>query len=110
MKFKHTVLVLLLLVLVSTGCKKFLSQVPDDRLTIEETFRNRSTAEKFLASVYSYIPREWSQRFVGNSNSGPWTGASDEAEYLWGFVASNDINIGSWDAGSWFTQVFWRDL
>lgn len=110
MKFKHTVLVLLLLVLVSTGCKKFLSQVPDDRLTIEETFRNRSTAEKFLASVYSYIPREWSQRFVGNSNSGPWTGASDEAEYLWGFVASNDINIGSWDAGSWFTQVFWRDF
>lgn len=98
-------------VLVSlSGCKKFLDQVPNDRLTLEETFRNRATAEKFLANIYAYIPREKTQRFVGNWNSGPWTGASDEAEYLWGFVESNAMNIGSWDAGSGFTKAFWRDF
>ncbi len=92
-----------------TGCKKYLDQVPNDRLTLEETFRNRSSAERFLASVYAFIPREHSQRFVGNYNSGPWTGGSDEAEYLWGFVESNQINIGSWDVSSGFTKAFWRD-
>jgi hypothetical protein len=109
MKLKY-ILPVLLLLMSTTACKKFLDQVPDDRLTLEEAFRNRNTAERFLANVYNYIPREWSQRFVGNSNSGPWTGASDEAEYLWGFVESNPMNIGSWDAGSGFTKAFWRDF
>lgn len=109
MKLKHISILLLTLSFTMGSCKKFLDQVPDDRLTLEETFRNRSTAEKYLANIYSFIPREWSQRFVGNSNSGPWTGASDEAEYLWGFVESNPMNIGSWDAGSGFTKAFWRD-
>ncbi len=110
MKSKYLGLVLLTLACTFSGCKKFLDQVPDDRLTLEETFRNRVTAEKFLANVYSYIPREWTQRWVGNYNSGPWTGASDEAEYLWGFVESNPMNIGSWDAGSGFTKSHWRDF
>ncbi|ULT39154.1 hypothetical protein KRR40_29630 [Niabella defluvii] len=43
------------------------------------------------------------------NNSGPWTGGSDEAEYLWGFVESNQINLGSWDVNSGFTKAFWRD-
>src|SRR5688500_8573392 len=110
MKLKYIIPVLLLSLISMTGCKKYLDQVPDDRLTLEEAFRNRSTAERYLAYVYSMIPREWSQRFVGNSNSGPWTGAADEAEYLWGFVESNPMNIGSWDAGSGFTKAFWRDF
>lgn len=110
MKSNYTWTMLLLLLTGTSSCKKFLSQIPDDRLTLEEAFRNRSTAERFLANIYSMIPREWSQRFVGNSNSGPWTGAADEAEYLWGFVESNPMNIGSWDAGSGFTKAFWRDF
>jgi hypothetical protein len=110
MKLQTILPALLILFISMTGCKKYLDQVPDDRLTLEEAFRNRATAEKFLANVYSYVPREWTQRFVGNSNSGPWTGAADEAEYLWGFVESNPMNIGSWDAGSGFTKAFWRDF
>jgi len=108
MKYLFSIAVVSLL-LLSTGCRKFLDQVPDDRLTLEETFNNRATAEKFLATVYSFIPREHTQGFVGNYNSGPWTGAADEAEYLWGFVNSNDINLGAWDVNSGFTKAFWRD-
>ncbi len=109
MKHLNIVLSLLCLCFITTGCKKYLDQVPDDRLTLEETFKNRSTAERFLASAYAFIPREHTQRFVGNYNSGPWTGAADEAEYLWGFVESNQMNIGSWDVSSGFTKAFWRD-
>jgi starch-binding outer membrane protein, SusD/RagB family len=111
MKMKFIIGLSLCFVLVSiSGCKKFLDTVPNDRLTLDEVFKNRETADKFLRNIYSYIPREKTQRWVGNYNSGPWTGASDEAEYLWGFVESNAMNIGSWDAGSGFTKSFWRDF
>ncbi|TFF33342.1 RagB/SusD family nutrient uptake outer membrane protein [Mucilaginibacter psychrotolerans] len=93
----------------SLSCKKgFLDQVPDDRLTLDETFRNRNSAEKFLANVYSVIPDEASQRFPGSDNNiGEWTGGSDEAEYDWGFVATQNINNGTYDASSGFVSGFW---
>jgi hypothetical protein len=97
------------LLAISSSCKKgFLDQVPDDRLTLDETFRNRNSAEKFLANVYSAIPDEASQRFPGSDNSiGEWTGGSDEAEYDWGFVATQNINNGTYDASSGFISGFW---
>ena len=102
-----------LFVLLATGmisCKKYLDQVPDDRLTLEETFNQRGTTEKFLNNIYSNIPNEWGQRNPGgDENAGIWTGASDEGEFLWGFVQSNDYNIGSWDGNSGFVGDFWRN-
>ncbi|PTS94205.1 RagB/SusD family nutrient uptake outer membrane protein [Pedobacter sp. HMWF019] len=95
----------------ATSCKKgFLDQVPNDRLTLEETFSNRATAEKFLANVYNNIPDEFGQRNPGGGrNSGLWTGGSDEADYVWGFVQSNAMNIGSWDANTGFVGDFWNN-
>ncbi|HEY9259801.1 MAG TPA: RagB/SusD family nutrient uptake outer membrane protein, partial [Chitinophaga sp.] len=76
-----------------SSCKKFLSQVPDDRLTVDETFRTWSTAQRFLDNVYSRIPDEFGQRNPGDeTNRGLWTGGCDEADYVWGFVQSNDVN------------------
>lgn len=102
---------LLAIVFVVTGlssCKKFLDQVPNDRLTLEETFSSRTTAEKFLNNIYSNIPNEFGQRGPGgDENAGPWTGASDEAEYVWSFVQSNDMNVGNWDGNSGFVGDFW---
>lgn len=99
-----------LLVTGFTSCKKYLDQVPDDRLTLEETFATRGTIEKFLNNVYSNIPNEWGQRNPGgDENAGIWTGASDEGEFLWGFVQSNNYNIGSWDGNSGFVGDFWRN-
>lgn len=95
----------------TVSCKKgFLDQVPNDRLTLEETFSNRSTAEKFLANIYNNIPDEFGQRNPGGDrNAGLWTGGSDEADYVWGFVQSNAMNIGSWDANTAFVGDFWNN-
>lgn len=94
--------------LLGSSCQKgFLDQVPDDRLTLEETFSRKNTVDKFLANVYSRIPDEFSQRYVNNNNAGPWTGGSDEAEFVWGFVTSNNMNIGAWDPTSGFVKSFW---
>ncbi|MVT08589.1 RagB/SusD family nutrient uptake outer membrane protein [Chitinophaga tropicalis] len=100
-----------LLALISfSACSKYLDQVPDDRLTIEETFRTWGTAQKFLADVYRRVPDEFGQRNPGGDNcAGLWTGGCDEADYVWSFVRSNDVNIGNWDANSGVVGDYWRN-
>ncbi|QNL51753.1 RagB/SusD family nutrient uptake outer membrane protein [Olivibacter sp. SDN3] len=110
MKTVLNIVMITVLILTSACQKGFLDQVPDDRLTLEETFANRITAEKFLNNVYSRIPNEFGQRNPGgDENAGLWTGGSDEAEYVWGFVQSNNMNIGNWDATSGFVGDFWTN-
>lgn len=111
MKKNVMILAFLMLLSVNYSCKKgFLDQVPDDRLTLAQTFANHNTALEFLANVYSTIPDEASQRFSGGNNIGQWTGGSSEAEYDWGFVSSQNINNGSYDASSSVTSGFWTSF
>jgi hypothetical protein len=109
---KYICLFFIAFLTLASSCKKgFLDQVPNDRLTLDETFLNRSTAERFLNNVYNGVPNEFSQRFpFGSSNAGMWTGGSDEAEYIWGFVQTNSMNIGNWDANSDFVNGYWRNF
>lgn len=108
---KYTSILFIALFTFASSCKKgFLDQVPNDRLTLEETFSNTATAIKFLNNVYANIPDEFGQRNPGGSrNAGLWTGGSDEAEYVWGFVQSNSMNIGNWDSTSGFVNDFWNN-
>lgn len=101
---------LLVSVLIASGtsCQDgFLDQVPDDRLTEDDIFISLNNTEMFLANVYSMIPDEAQQRFVTTSNSGPWTGGSDEAEYAPWSTVPNNINVGNWNAGSDWVGTFW---
>ena len=93
------------------SCKKgYLDQVPQDRITIDQVFAHKNTVDQYLANVYSYIRDESNQRFVGGANGGgPWTGGSDEAEYDWSFVASNYMNVGSWDPTTGWVNDFWAN-
>jgi len=107
---KYISISLLALFTFISSCKKgFLDQVPNDRLTLEETFANRQTAEKFLNNIYSNIPDEFGQRNPGSTNAGLWTGGADEAEFTWGGVTSNAVNIGNWDANSGFVYAYWNN-
>lgn len=99
-----------------SSCKKYLDKVPDDKLSGKDIFNSWQTANKFLSNVYSHIPDEFGQRGGGQYNSsddynngGIWTGGSDEAEFLWGFVRSNNLNIGAWDATSDFVRTYWTN-
>lgn len=90
------------------GCKKFLDQVPDDRLTFEQGFAQKSTVDQFLANVYSTLPDEMNQRSPGLGNAGPWTGASDEVN-ITGNNFSNNINTGNWDPTSGLVNDMWTN-
>lgn len=104
----NLLIVKVFIIFFSVSCSDFLDQVPDDRLTLDQTFENQRTVEQYLANVYSVLPDELSQRFLG-SNAGPWTGGSDEAEYVWSFVSSNDINIGTWNPTTGFVNDKWTN-
>ena len=80
--------------------KKFLSQVPNDKLTIDQVFQRKDLSEEYLAHVYSYIPVD-----VAYPLYDPWEGLSDEADIIFNRPGSNDyatyqMNLGEWSATS----------
>jgi starch-binding outer membrane protein, SusD/RagB family len=82
--------ILLLLVVTNLSCRKnFLDKQPDDMLTIDQVFTNRTEAERYLRNVYSFLPDEL----------GPWrnySGISDEGDILFVQMEHNDFNNGNW--------------
>ena len=50
-------LISIILMLVFISCENFLDVVPDNIATIENAFTMRNTAEKYLFTCYSYIPK-----------------------------------------------------
>ncbi len=39
------------------GCDSYLDKQPDDQLTIETVFENRTNMERWLAYIYTGIPK-----------------------------------------------------
>jgi len=101
----------ILLLATSLSCRKgYFDQLPDGVLTIEDVFKHGNTAEQYLANVYSQIPDEAHAHSAPDKNAGPWTAASDEAEYDWAYTISNSINIGNYDALSGFVSSYWANF
>jgi len=72
---------LALLLLIAAGmssCKKsYLDVVPDNVATIDNAFANRNEAEKYLFTLYSYLPQE------GHPDKNPAFSGGDEAWTYW---------------------------
>lgn len=99
-----------LLLVGNYGCKKFLNQVPDDRLTFEQMYAKKSTVDQALANVYSTLPDQDQDRSPSAiGNIGPWTAASDEADYTLPNFSEN-VNSGSWDATSGEVNYHWQSF
>lgn len=94
------ILLLLFMGTMLFSCTKdFLDQVPDDRLTFEETFSKRRTVEQYLADVYSKIPQPPLLR--------EYYGGSDEGDYVWPFHFPNHMNIGDWNPTTQYVSAKW---
>lgn len=109
MKNIYIAILAAVLLVSNSSCKKYLDQVPDDRLTFDEAFATRETVDKVLANVYYTLPDESNQRFAPALNAGVWLGASDEVDVTLGFVPSNTINQGAWDATTGFVNNYWQN-
>ncbi|SEW53909.1 RagB/SusD family nutrient uptake outer membrane protein [Chitinophaga arvensicola] len=81
--------------LVMSGCGKYLDQVPNDRITIEEVFRKKGASEQYLANVYSYIADD------ANVWEGvPWFSNADEGDITWSKYRVYDLNMGNINPGN----------
>jgi starch-binding outer membrane protein, SusD/RagB family len=89
-------LCLLTMCINTWSCKKFLDQVPDDRITIEEVFQKKQAAEQYLANVYSYIMDSEGNQWDAN----PWTTTCDEIQDSWTSHACTKINLGVISSGN----------
>jgi len=56
MKF-YKIILLGLMVIALSSCKKYLNVVPDNIATIDNAFTLRNQAEKYLFTCYSFLPR-----------------------------------------------------
>ncbi|GAB3020373.1 RagB/SusD family nutrient uptake outer membrane protein [Niabella terrae] len=90
------------------SCSKFLDQVPDDVLKEEDIFSSLVNTRAYLAQIYTNMPDDFSARFAPSNYAGPYTGASDEANY-WSlsWVMSNSLNQSTWDNNAGGT--FWTN-
>ncbi|MEX6688604.1 RagB/SusD family nutrient uptake outer membrane protein [Danxiaibacter flavus] len=107
---KRIIYTVLVVSLACISCKKYLSQVPEEKISLESTFQSWETANKFLSNIYSRVPDEYGQRDAGgNQNAGVWTCASDEAELSWADRVANNLNNGSWDASTGLVSDYWTN-
>lgn len=79
----------------ASSCSKFLDQVPDDRITIEEVFQKKKASEQYLANVYSYIVDSEGNQWDSN----PWTTTCDELQDSWTTHACTRFNLGAINSG-----------
>jgi len=106
---KKTFLILAAIVIGFTSCEKYLDQVPDDILTVEDIFKSKNNTDNFLANVYYSLPNELQQRFTGNQNSGAWYAGSDESKYTWSFNYTNQMNVGAWASTDGEIATYWTN-
>jgi hypothetical protein len=86
---KNIRLLIAIIFLISGGsCKKYLDVVPDQVGTIDNAFTQRSTAEKFLFTCYSYLPRH------GDMDDNPAFNAGDE---VWYMDPIRDVDADYWN-------------
>ena len=74
-------IVILLITVCFTSCKKFLDIVPDGIATIDNAFTTRYSAEKYLFTCYSYMPPQ------GSITANPSFSAGEEF-----FCATSEIS------------------
>jgi hypothetical protein len=76
--------------LFNSGCKKYLDQVPNDRITIDQVFQKKGPSEQYLANVYSYV-----DDIANVYENTPWAGNSDEIDITWSKYSVYGLNMGN---------------
>ena len=68
---------------VITSCKKFLDVVPDNVVTVDHAFKLRNEAEKYLFTLYSYLPRSGDGWYNPGFMAGDEIWLPEESETHW---------------------------
>ena len=112
---KKKVYLFLIVILSSFTSCDYLNIVPDNIATIEYAFRNRTEAEKYLFTCYSYLPGQgslyWDPAMSGSDDSWfhqfiPWT----TRNIALGRQNSNDAYMNYWDGNQGANKNLWQGI
>ncbi|MFZ4861717.1 RagB/SusD family nutrient uptake outer membrane protein [Sphingobacterium sp. Mn56C] len=96
--------------LLLTSCAKFLDRMPDDQLTLEMVFKDKTRTEDWLAGIYSNIPDPyWSfARYVGwDSMSDDMAPSTGWEQFDWTVIGRQ---IGNWNPSTNWSPNYWVEL
>ncbi|WP_205509623.1 RagB/SusD family nutrient uptake outer membrane protein [Longitalea arenae] len=92
---------LLIIILGATlvGCKKgYFDSIPQDLVSIDVIFKDKTETENWLASVYSFLPDPWST----TTGSGRyWAGFTEELELNSATVQASGLLSGANSINTW---------
>lgn len=108
----------ILILFIFFSCKKdrYFDQVPPDVLSYDKIFESKSGVEKMLATVYSYVPDDYTQRYANyvydgfmwkTNTTGPWVAGSSEAKQVWGFSYSNKMVTNTMAPSDYLVETMW---
>lgn len=97
--------------LMLSGCADFIDNAPDDQLTLEMVFNDKTRTEDWLANIYSGIPDPyWGfARSVGWDIVGDDTSPSQRWLEWWGGCLL-DFRVGSFYTNSSWSSNYWQGL
>lgn len=91
------------LCIVGVGCEDFIDNAPDDQLTLEMIFNDKTRTEDWLAGIYNGVPDPYwaSVRSIGYETAADDVTPSQRWSQFWGGDLLN------WRTGAWFTNSSW---
>lgn len=93
-----------------TSCSKYLDKSPDDQLTLEMIFKDKTRTEDWLAGIYSNVP----DPYWGNTRNLGWDPLSDDMapstgweQFGWSVIG---MQTGNWNPSTWWEPNYWVEL
>lgn len=108
MKIYKTLFASIILLFTHVSCNDFMDVVPDNLATLDIIFNNRASAEKYMATCYSYVPLYGGQYENPGLTAGneTWYYASHDPDGQWSnrwayFIALGNQNVNEPLANYW---------
>jgi hypothetical protein len=82
-RFSTSIVLIAAFAVSITSCKKFMDVVPDNVLTVEHAFKLRTEAEKYLFTLYAYLPRSGDGWYNAGFMAGDEIWLPEQSETHW---------------------------
>jgi len=112
MKRYINIFAVLLMLFGATSCEDYLDKMPDDQLTLEGVFGDRSRTEEWLMGVYSAVPNpQW-----GYWQGEGWALLGDDMHFTTAWASSGgwlepaSYCQGNWNPSSYWAANYWDNL
>ncbi|MDR2954300.1 MAG: RagB/SusD family nutrient uptake outer membrane protein [Prevotella sp.] len=104
---KYIILSLIILLLVGS-CSDFLDKSPDDQLTLEMVFNDKTRTEDWLAGVYNAIPDPYFPMLKNyDAYADDYSPSAGWEVYEWDCISKIK---GDWNSETGWSGNFWGDL